>query len=191
MAVLDRIPLRAGERHFVVAPMFHAWGFAFWGLGVLLGSETIMRRRFDPEATLELIDRHRAVSAAMVPVMAQRILELPDEVRARYDTSSLRIIALGGSAIPGDLAIRVMDALGDVVYNGYGSTEVALVSIASPQDLRADPATAGAHALQCRRAPARRPGARRPATGRGGSSSAPRRRSRATPAGAPRSRSTA
>ena len=141
--VLERIPLRHGERHFVVAPMFHAWGFAHFGLGILLGCEIVMRRRFDAEATLELIARHRVDTAAMVPVMAQRILELGPEVHARHDTSSLRLVALGGSAIPGDLAVRFMDAFGEVAYNTYGSTEVAVVSIAGPEDLRADPATGG------------------------------------------------
>jgi fatty-acyl-CoA synthase len=141
--VLERIPLRHGERHFVVAPMFHAWGFAHLGLGILLGCEIVMRRRFDAESTLDSIARHRVRSAAMVPVMAQRILDLGEEIRARYDTSSLRLVALGGSAIPGDLAIRFMDIFGDIAYNTYGSTEVAVVSIAGPADLRADHATAG------------------------------------------------
>jgi acyl-CoA synthetase (AMP-forming)/AMP-acid ligase II len=143
VSVLQRIPITRGDRHFVVAPMFHAWGFAHFGLGILLGCELVVRRRFDAEATLELIDRHRVTTAAMVPVMAQRILALPDEVRSRYDCSALRVVALGGSAIPGDLAVRFMDAYGDVVYNSYGSSEVAIVSIATPADLRADHATAG------------------------------------------------
>ena len=140
---LERVPLRGGTRHFVVAPMFHAWGFAHFGLCILLGMEVVMRRRFDPEQTLATIHRFRPRSAAMVPVMAQRILALPEEVRARYDCSSLEIVALGGSAIPGDLAIRWMDEFGDNAYNTYGSTEVAIVSIAGPSDLREDPATAG------------------------------------------------
>src|SRR6185503_5257879 len=117
--VLERVPLRHGERLFVVAPMFHAWGFAHMGLGILLGCEIVVRRRFNAEATLAAIARHRVDSAAMVPVMAQRILELDPDVHARYDTSSLRLVTLGGSAIPGDLAVRFMDAFGDVVYNTY------------------------------------------------------------------------
>jgi acyl-CoA synthetase (AMP-forming)/AMP-acid ligase II len=143
VAVLERIPLHRRDRHFVVAPMFHAWGFAHFGLGILLGCELVLHRRFDAERTLETIARERVTTAAMVPVMAQRILALPDDVRARYDCSSLRVVALGGSAIPGDLAVRFMDAYGDVVYNSYGSSEVAIVSIATPEDLRADFATAG------------------------------------------------
>ncbi len=140
---LERVPLRGDTRHFVVAPMFHAWGFAHFGVCMLLGMELVVRRRFDPEQTLATISRFRPRSAAMVPVMAQRILALPEEVRARYDCSSLEVVALGGSAIPGDLAIRWMDEFGDNAYNTYGSTEVAVVSIAGPEDLRADASTAG------------------------------------------------
>jgi fatty-acyl-CoA synthase len=75
--------------------------------------------------------------------MLQRMLELPDDVLARYDLSALRVIAASGSALPGELAVRVMDRFGDVLYNLYGSTEVAWATIATPADLRAAPGTAG------------------------------------------------
>jgi fatty-acyl-CoA synthase len=75
--------------------------------------------------------------------MARRIVDLPEDVRSRYDTSTLRSAPMSGSALPGELAIRFMDAFGDVVYNLYGSTEVAWVTIATPQDLREAPGTAG------------------------------------------------
>ncbi|HEX4691287.1 MAG TPA: AMP-binding protein, partial [Solirubrobacteraceae bacterium] len=72
-----------------------------------------------------------------------RILELPEEVRDRYDLRALRVIAVSGSALPGPLATAAMDAFGDIVYNLYGSTEVAWATIATPEDLRAAPGTAG------------------------------------------------
>ena len=75
--------------------------------------------------------------------MVQRILELPDETLRSYDLSSLRITSLSGSALPGELAIAWMDRFGDNVYNLYGSTEVAYATIATPEDLRAAPGTAG------------------------------------------------
>jgi len=75
--------------------------------------------------------------------MLQRILELPQETLDRYDTSSLRVIAVSGSALPGPLATRVMDQFGEVLYNLYGSTEVAWATIATPEDLRAAPGCAG------------------------------------------------
>jgi fatty-acyl-CoA synthase len=140
---LDRVPIREGMTHFVSAPMFHAWGFAHMGLCLMLGCRIVLRRRFDPEDVLATVAAERPDAIALVPVMAQRILELPEATRAGHDCSSLRVAAFGGSAIPGDLAVRFMDAFGDVVYNTYGSTEVAVVSVAAPADLRADPATAG------------------------------------------------
>jgi fatty-acyl-CoA synthase len=140
---LERMPVRSDATHVIVAPLFHSWGFAHMGLSLMLGCRIVLRRRFDPEATLRLMSEHRARLVALVPVMAQRILELPEDVRARHRCPALEIAAFGGSAIPGDLAIRFMDAFGDVVYNTYGSTEVAVVTIATPADLRAAPHTAG------------------------------------------------
>ena len=75
--------------------------------------------------------------------MMQRILGLPRDVIRKYDTSSLQLVAASGSALPGELAIRWMNAFGDNLYNFYGSTEVAQASIAAPADLRAAPGTAG------------------------------------------------
>lgn len=143
LGVLERIPVRARDTVVIPAPLFHGWGFLFFNLSFVLGTTIVLRRRFEPQAAMEAIDRHRAEVAAMVPVMLQRILELPADTRDRYDTSSLRAIPLGGSAIPGDLAVRAMDRFGDVVYNTYGSTEVGFATTATPADLRAAPGTAG------------------------------------------------
>ena len=143
VAILSRIPLHVRERTLIAAPLFHSWGFAHFTFGLLLSTTLILRRRFDPEATLAAIDRHRAQHCPMVPVMLKRILDLPEEVRARHDTSSLRTVAVSGSALSADLAHRFMEEFGEVVYNLYGSTEVAWASIATPRDLRAAPGTAG------------------------------------------------
>jgi acyl-CoA synthetase (AMP-forming)/AMP-acid ligase II len=80
---------------------------------------------------------------AAVPVMVQRILALPEETLSRYSLPTLRITSLSGSALPGELAIEWMDRFGDNVYNLYGSTEVAYATVATPEDLRAAPGTAG------------------------------------------------
>jgi acyl-coenzyme A synthetase/AMP-(fatty) acid ligase len=73
----------------------------------------------------------------------QRILDLPEETRSKYDFSSVKVVAASGSALPGDLAEEWMDAFGDTLYNLYGSTEVAWATIARPEDMRAAPGTAG------------------------------------------------
>jgi fatty-acyl-CoA synthase len=142
-ALLSKIPLHEGEVTMIAAPLFHAWGFAHFVLGILFGSTLVLRRRFDPEQTLAATAEHRASALVVVPVMLQRILELPEEVRDRYDLRALRVIAVSGSALPGPLATATMDAFGDIVYNLYGSTEVAWATIATPDDLRAAPGTAG------------------------------------------------
>ena len=142
-ALLSKIPLHEGEVTMIAAPLFHAWGFAHFVLGILFGSTLVLRRRFDPEQTLAATAEHRASALVVVPVMLQRILELPEDVRDRYDLRALRVIAVSGSALPGPLATATMDAFGDIVYNLYGSTEVAWATIATPEDLRAAPGSAG------------------------------------------------
>jgi acyl-CoA synthetase (AMP-forming)/AMP-acid ligase II len=142
-ALFSKIPLRARETTMIAAPMFHSWGFAHFTLGMGLSSTLVLKRKFEPEATLSLSAQHEATALAVVPVMLQRILELPVETIQKYDLGALRVIAASGSALPGELALKAMDAFGDVLYNLYGSTEVAWATIATPADLRAAPGTAG------------------------------------------------
>jgi acyl-CoA synthetase (AMP-forming)/AMP-acid ligase II len=142
-ALFDKIPLRAERSIHIAAPMFHSWGFLHFTLGLALGSTYVLRRRFTPEGALQAVAENETDALAVVPVMLQRIMELPEETRAKYDLSSLRVTAASGSALPGDLATRWMDSFGDNLYNLYGSTEVAWASIATPEDMREAPGTAG------------------------------------------------
>ncbi len=142
-ALLSRIPLRAREKTMIAAPLFHAWGFAHFTLGMGLASTIVLKRKFDEEATLSLTAQHGCSALVVVPVMLQRILELPDEVLDRYDLSAVKAVPVSGSALPGNLSDRWMDHFGDNLYNLYGSTEVAWATIATPEDLREAPGTAG------------------------------------------------
>jgi acyl-CoA synthetase (AMP-forming)/AMP-acid ligase II/uncharacterized membrane protein len=142
-ALLERIPFLEGQVVRIGAPLFHAWGFANFALGLSLGSTFVLRRKFDPEQTLADIAEYGCSGLVVVPVMLQRMLALPEDVRAKYDVSSLTAVAASGSALPGELATRWMDAFGDNLYNMYGSTEVATGTLATPADLRAAPGTAG------------------------------------------------
>jgi acyl-CoA synthetase (AMP-forming)/AMP-acid ligase II len=142
-ALLDRIPLKARETTMIAAPLFHSWGYAHWSLAISLSSTVVLKRKFDPEATLSLTAQHEATALVVVPVMIQRILELDDEVLSRYDLSNLRVVPVSGSALPGSQSDRWMDLFGENLYNLYGSTEVAWATIATPEDLREAPGTAG------------------------------------------------
>jgi fatty-acyl-CoA synthase len=143
VSLLSRMPLKHGWRTHIAAPLFHTWGYAHLALGMLLGSTVVLTRKFDPEHALAVTERNRCDSLVVIPVMLQRILQLPDEVLDRHDLSTVKAVAASGSALPGDLATAWMDRFGDTLYNVYGSTEVAYASVATPRDLREAPGTAG------------------------------------------------
>ncbi|OBG00364.1 acyl-CoA synthetase [Mycobacterium sp. 852014-52450_SCH5900713] len=142
-AILDRTPWRAEETVVVVASMFHAWGFSQLIFAASMACTVVTRRKFDPEATLDLIDRNQATGLAVVPVMFDRIMELPPDVRKRYSCKSLRFAAASGSRMRPDVVTAFMDEFGDVIYNNYNATEAGMIATATPQDLRAAPDTAG------------------------------------------------
>jgi acyl-CoA synthetase (AMP-forming)/AMP-acid ligase II len=142
-SILDRTPWRAEEVTVIVAPMFHAWGFGQLAFAALMACTIVTRRKFDPEATLALVDEHRATGLCVVPVMFDRIVDLPDDVLARYSGRSLRFAAASGSRMRPDVVVKFMDQFGDVIYNNYNATEAGMIATATPSDLRAAPDTAG------------------------------------------------
>jgi acyl-CoA synthetase (AMP-forming)/AMP-acid ligase II len=143
LAMLSGLPLRVRRTHLVAAPMFHAWGWLHLLLTMLLSSTLVVARRFDARDVLGLVERHRCEVLVAVPVMLRRILDLPADVRSRYDTGCLRVVAVSGSALSADLAHEFMRAYGDVLYSLYGSTEAGFATVATPEDLWTAPGTAG------------------------------------------------
>jgi fatty-acyl-CoA synthase len=141
--LLSEVPFRAGEVTELCVPMFHALGFMQAMVGIGLGSTLVIRRKFDPEETLDSLERHKATAMVVVPVMLQRILDLDGDPIEQHDLSSLRIIFVSGSALGVELTKRAMKAFGPVIYNLYGSTEISYATIATPEDIEADPASVG------------------------------------------------
>jgi acyl-CoA synthetase (AMP-forming)/AMP-acid ligase II len=139
-AVISRIPMSAGERMFIAAPMFHTWGYAGLQIALALRATVVLRRRFEPAETIAAVTEHRCTSLLAVPVMLQRML---DAAPAGRVATPLRVVASSGSALPSPMVGRFMDVFGDVLYNLYGSTEASWASIATPRELRADPTCAG------------------------------------------------
>lgn len=148
--LLDRIAWPVGGSYCVAAPLFHATGLATCALGLALGSRVVLARRFDPESTLRSVATHRAGALVLVPTMLQRILDLGAETLGRYDTSSLKVVFAAGSALSPDLCRRTAQAFGEALYNLYGSTEVAVAAVATPQELRVAPGTVGRPPVGCR-----------------------------------------
>ncbi|KHO22298.1 acyl-CoA synthetase [Mycolicibacterium setense] len=147
--LLDRVPRRRGQTCMLAAPMFHGTGLGQAVLSLALGNRLVLRRKFNAEETLRAVQNHGCDVLVVVPTMLQRILALPKEIREKYDTSSLRIIFVSGSAMPPDLVKRTLAEFGPVLYNLYGSTELAVMTVAMPEDLQHDPRTAGRAPVGC------------------------------------------
>ena len=142
-AVLERVPFRLGDTQVIAAPLFHAWGLSNLLLGLSRCTTNVLARTFDAESTLRAVRDQNAQVIVVVPVMLARILALPPEVLDGVVTPDLRIIASSGSALGSALTTAVLDRFGPVLYNFYGSTEVAIATVATPDDLRRAPSTAG------------------------------------------------
>jgi acyl-CoA synthetase (AMP-forming)/AMP-acid ligase II len=142
-AILDRTPWRAEETVVIAAPMFHAWGYGQLLFAALMACTVVTRPKFYPEATLELVERHRATGLVVVPVMFDRIMDLPADVLNRYSCRSLRFATASGSRMRPDVVVAFMDRFGDVIVNNYNATEAGMIASATPEDLRAAPDTAG------------------------------------------------
>ena len=141
--VLSAVPFKSGEVTALPSPMFHALGYLHATIAMTLGSTLILHRRFKPAVVLEDIAKHKVTALVVVPVMLSRMLDTLEAMETKPDLSSLRIIFVSGSQLGAELATRAMKDIGPVVYNLYGSTEIAFVSIARPQDLKRNPATVG------------------------------------------------
>jgi acyl-CoA synthetase (AMP-forming)/AMP-acid ligase II len=142
-ALLETIPLHRRDVILCPAPLFHAFGLLTLTLGSLLGATLVLSERFDPEECLALIERHAATAGAFVPVMLNRIVALPGDTRGRYDLSSVRIVMVSGSSLPGDLRDAAGELFGPVLHDLYGSTEAGWVAVARPEDIAEHPGTVG------------------------------------------------
>ncbi|MFI6428968.1 acyl-CoA synthetase [Rhodococcus oryzae] len=146
---LDRVPLRPGQTMVMAAPAFHGTGMSQFAIALALGQTVVLQRKFDPEGSVRLVAEQRADILVVVPTMLQRIIDLGPEILSKYDTTNLKIIFAAGSAISPDLSRRTTGAFGHVLHNLYGSTEVAVATVATPADLAVAPGTAGRAPVTC------------------------------------------
>ncbi|SDE90053.1 fatty-acyl-CoA synthase [Mycolicibacterium neoaurum] len=141
--VLSSVPFKSNEVTSLPAPMFHALGFLHSTIAMMLGTTLVLRRRFKPATVLADIEKHKVTAIVVVPVMLSRMLDELEKTSPKPNLSSLRIVFVSGSQLGAELATRAMKDLGPVIYNLYGSTEVAFATIAGPQHLSKNPSTVG------------------------------------------------
>ncbi|KRD06113.1 acyl-CoA synthetase [Mycobacterium sp. Root265] len=141
--VLSHVPFKSGEVTSLPAPMFHALGFLHATIAMMLGTTLVLRRRFKPATVFADIEKHKVTGIVVVPVMLSRMLDELDKMQPKPNLSSLRIAFVSGSQLGAELAGRALRELGPIIYNLYGSTEIAFATIARPKDLSINPATVG------------------------------------------------
>lgn len=142
-AFMERVTFKRSDRHLCVCPLYHSTGLAFAGMTLMVGGCIVIEPEFEPLRFLRAIERERITTTAIVPTMLHRLMALDPVVLRGHSTRTLRVMLCGGAQLPGPLAARTLDAFGDVLYNFYGATETGLVTVATPDDLRAAPGTIG------------------------------------------------
>ena len=144
MEMISRVyGLVPGVRALVAGPLYHASPNAYGRQALVHADVLVLQSKFDPEETLAAIERHRITNAVMVPTMFVRLLKLPQEVRDRYDISSIRWVTHTGAPCPAEVKRQIMDWWGPVVYETYGGTEVGTATLATPEDALAYPGSVG------------------------------------------------
>ncbi|MDQ4094611.1 MAG: AMP-binding protein [Actinomycetota bacterium] len=141
--LLSVVPYHRSDIVFCPAPLFHSFGLATFTFATALGATMVLPEKFDPEQSLALIEAHQATAASFVPVMIKRIVSLDDDVKKRYDVSSLRIVMASGSAMGAELRRAAFETFGKTLYDLYGSTEAGWVAIARPEDIESHPNSVG------------------------------------------------
>ncbi|MBK6918485.1 MAG: AMP-binding protein [Deltaproteobacteria bacterium] len=144
LRVLERLPLHAGDRHLVCAPLYHSSGQVFALLNTALGSSLVLQEHFDAEDTLRTLSEQRIQNVFMVPTMIHRVLDLPDEVHARWPTPDLRVVISGAAPFNTALRERAIARFGAAtVFDFYGATELGWVTLVDGAEMLARPGTLG------------------------------------------------
>jgi long-chain acyl-CoA synthetase len=139
-----------GMRALLNAPIYHSAPNAF-AVGVTQTDDAtlVLEQRFDAERTLQLIEQHRITHAYLVPTLYVRLLRLPDEVKRKYDVSSMRHVSSTGSACPPEIKRAMIDWWGPVINEAYGSSELGYMTYVTSAEALAKPGTAGRATAGC------------------------------------------
>lgn len=143
--MLKKIPWRADIRVQMHASMFHTWGWGATNIALAARATIVTHRIFDAEQVLRDIDEHRLEAMVTSPIFLKQMFEVPDN--ERYDTSRLEFIVSSGNALTPHLVEQTIERFGPILCNVYGSTELTLATVASADELAADPTVSGEVAI--------------------------------------------
>jgi len=127
----------------IVGPMYHSAPNTYALTSTRLGANVILEPRFDAEELLQLIERHRITHIHMVPIMFNRLLKLPEEVRRRYDVSSLKFIVHAAAPVSPGVKHQMIEWWGPIINEYYGATETGMVVFCDSHEWLSHPGTVG------------------------------------------------
>jgi len=127
----------------VTGPMYHSAPNAYGLYAFRVGANIILQPRFDAEELLQMIERHKVTHLHMVPTMFVRLLKLPDEVKKKYDLSSLRFVVHAAAPCPVHVKQAMIEWWGPVINEYYGGTETGAVVFCNSEEYLAHPGTVG------------------------------------------------
>lgn len=134
----------APEVHLVTCPLYHSAPPVFANMAQVMGGRVVIMRKFDPEEALAIIEREKVTSTFMVPTLLRRLVSLPDAIKQKYDLSSMQRLITGGAPCPIDLKEKVMATFPKpCLYEFYGSTETAVVTVIKPDEHLKKPGSCG------------------------------------------------
>ncbi len=141
--ITNMFRMRPGMVYLSPAPIYHSAPQASVAIALRLGATSVIMERFDPEEYLRVVEQHRITHSQVVPTMFSRMLKLPDDVRSRYDTSSLEIIIHAAAPCPVPVKQAMIEWLGPILIEYYGATEANGFTFCDSEEWLAHPGTVG------------------------------------------------
>ncbi|MBU2549442.1 MAG: AMP-binding protein, partial [Proteobacteria bacterium] len=137
------LKLQPDEVHLVCCPLYHSAPAYFNLVNFILGGTTVLQPRFDPVEFLNMVDRYKVTSVHLVPTMVTRLLQVPEDVTAGLDLSTLRTVICGAAPLFPEYKLAFLDRFGDCLYEYYGATETGVNTFISPEEMRKRPSSVG------------------------------------------------
>ena len=135
--------IKQGMRTAIVAPLYHSAPASYGMQSLMFGDLVIVHERFDAERLLADIEKHRLDRLYLVPTHFVRLLRLPDEVKRRYDISSIAFVASTGSPCPPEVKKQMIEWWGPVINESYASSEAGFITVLSSAEALSHPGSAG------------------------------------------------
>jgi acyl-CoA synthetase (AMP-forming)/AMP-acid ligase II len=143
-ALITELRVQSDDVHITTGPLYHSGPSAFAGLTHVLGGTVVVLPRFDAEEWLRLVDQHKVNTTFTAPTQLKRLVNVPGDVRSRYDTSSLRVVIANAAPVPFALKKQWIETFGEGhLFEVYGSTELGVDTIMKPEDQLRKPGSCG------------------------------------------------